>query len=119
MTAHFKMQSCMFSGRGHRTPQTLLLIDERDALLRTAAARFCIGMSDREAARYLRTALLRYQTGAWRRERVETTCPPRHAGKLTAVLWTILKTRDHVPSSATIRRALAICEPEDVVRFAF
>jgi hypothetical protein len=35
-------------GRGKRTPKTLLLIDERDALLREATRRFCIGMKDRE-----------------------------------------------------------------------
>jgi hypothetical protein len=105
-------------GRGKRTPKTLLLIDERDALLREATRRFCIGMKDREAARYLRAALLRYQTGAWRRERVETTCPARHASKLTALLWMVLKVRDHVPSEMTIRRALAIRDPRDVFRFA-
>jgi hypothetical protein len=106
-----------FDRRGRRTPQTLLLIDERDALLRVAAARFCNGMSDREAARYLRSRLLVYQQGAWRRERIETTCPPRHAGKLAALLWLLLKTRDHVPSTMTIRRDLAICDPQDMVRF--
>ena len=37
---------------GHRTPQTLLLIDERDKLL-IAASRFFPGLSQREAARRL------------------------------------------------------------------
>jgi hypothetical protein len=103
--------------RGRRTPQTLLLLDERNALLRVAANRFCAGMSDRQAASHLRTELLRYQTGTWRRERIEATCPPRHAGKLTAALWLLLKTRDHVPSTATIRRSLSFREPEDMLRF--
>ena len=103
--------------RGRRTPQTLLLIDERDRYLIEAARLHCVGMSDRQAAAHLRVALLRYQTGAWRRERIEATCPPRHAGKLTAALWLLLKTRDHVPSTATIRRSLSFREPEDMLRF--
>lgn len=92
-------------GPGCRTPQTLLLIDERDRYLIEAAAHFQ-GLSHREVARRLRTALLRYRDGRWRRDRSELTCPPQHAGKLTAVLWALLKTRDHVPSDMTIRRAL-------------
>ena len=40
------------------TPQTLLLIDERDALLIKAARFFGAGLSDRELARQLRSALL-------------------------------------------------------------
>jgi hypothetical protein len=48
-------------GPGHRMPQTMLLIDERDKLLIEAARRFCIGMSDRQAAHRVRTALLRHQ----------------------------------------------------------
>ena len=103
--------------RGKRTPRTLLAIDERNALLREAARLHCAGMSDREAARYLRSRLLIYQQGAWRRDRSEALCPPRHAGKLTAMLWMVLKVRDHVPSEMTIRRALAIHDPQDVVRF--
>jgi hypothetical protein len=82
-------------------------------LLREAARLYCAGMSDREAARYLRTALLRYQQGA-----IEATRLARHASKLTALLWMVLKVRDHVPSEMTIRRALAIRDPRDVLRFS-
>ena len=92
-------------GRGRRTPQTLLLLDERDALLVAASAHFQ-GLSDREIARRLRASLVTYQNGRWRRDRVENLCPPQHAGKLTAACWMILKTHDHAPSMATIRRAL-------------
>jgi hypothetical protein len=92
-------------GRGRRSPATMLAIDERDHFLRAAAAHFP-ACSDREVARRLRIALLRYQTGAWRRDRVENLCPPQHAGKLTAVLWMILRVKDYTPSEATIRRAL-------------
>jgi hypothetical protein len=88
--------------RGHRSPQTLLLIDERDAFLREAAT-FFPGLSDRETARRIRSALARYQGGRWRRERTEATCPGRCRG-LDAVLWRLLKVRDHVPSEMTVRR---------------
>jgi hypothetical protein len=92
-------------GRGRRTPQTLLLLDEREAYLIEAARHF--PGSDREAARLIRTALLRYQTGRWRRDRREATCPVQHRGKLTAVLWCLLKVRDAIPSERTIRLVLS------------
>ena len=51
---------CNFAfGRGHRTPQTLLVLDERDRYL-IEAAQFFPSQSDREIARRLRVALLRY-----------------------------------------------------------
>jgi hypothetical protein len=83
-----------------------LVINERDALIR-AAAKFFSGASDREVARRLHDALSIYRGGRWRRDRSETTCPPQHRGKLTATLWTILKTRDVPVGERTIRRALA------------
>jgi hypothetical protein len=95
-------------GRGRRTPSTMLQLDERDHFLREAA-RFFPFFSQREVARRLRTALLRYQTGRWRRERADVECP-HAAGKLTAVLWMLLKVRDHVPSERTIRVALSQAE---------
>jgi hypothetical protein len=82
-----------------------LLLDERGRFL-VEAARFYPGCSDREIARRLHVALSRYRDGRWRRDRSELTCPSQHAGKLTAVLWMLLKTHDHTPSQATIRRAL-------------
>jgi hypothetical protein len=99
-----------FAGRGHRTPQTLLSISERNKLL-SEATKFYPGASERETARCLRIALLRYRAGAWRRTRVETQCPPRHRGRLVELLWMILKVRDQVPSERTIRRALAFRGP--------
>jgi hypothetical protein len=82
--------------RGHRTPQTQLLINERDKLL-MEAARFFPGASDREIARRLRIALARYRDGRWRRDRSEATCPVQHQGKLMQTLWCLLKTRDAIP----------------------
>jgi hypothetical protein len=92
--------------RGKRLPETLQAIAQRDALLREAAARFCAGATHHQAAEMLRTKLLRYQTSAWRRDRAQPECPSRLAGRLDALLFQILRTRDHVPSGVTIRRAL-------------
>jgi hypothetical protein len=92
-------------GRGKRTPQTMLLLDERDMYL-VEAARFFPACSDREIARRLRIALQRYRDGRWQRDRADLTCPVQHSGKLTAVCWMLLRVRDHVPSEMTIRRAL-------------
>jgi hypothetical protein len=93
-------------GAGHRTPATLLAIDERDRYLREAADRFCIGMKDRPAAAMLHSKLLLYRSGAWRRDESENLCPTRHKGTINELLWMTLKANDHVPSEMTIRRAL-------------
>ena len=95
-----------FGGSGRRTPQTLLLIDERDRYLVEAAKHFP-GLSQRETARLLRSRLLVYRSGRWRRNRSELTCPVQHRGKLTEVLWMLLKVRDAIPSERTIRAALS------------
>jgi hypothetical protein len=95
-------------GRGKRTPATLLTLDEPDRFLIEAARHFP-GASDRDIARRLRIALLRYREGAWRRTRVEALCPPRHAGRLDGVLWCLLKVADRVPSERLIRAVLACC----------
>ena len=98
--------------RGHRLPQTLLLIDERNRLLTEAARRFYPGASDREIARQLRAALSRYRDGRWRRDRSLPTCPAQHQGKLTALLFCLLKTRDALPSERLIRLVLAASSRE-------
>jgi hypothetical protein len=43
--------------RGHRLPSTLEAIAERDRLLRETADRFCAGMSNRQSAAFIHTAL--------------------------------------------------------------
>jgi hypothetical protein len=93
-------------GPGHRTPTTMLAIDERDRYLRAAADRFLPGVSDRAAGEMLRKKLLRYRAGAWRRDASEALCPPRHRSTINELLWMTLKARDHTPSTMTIRRAL-------------
>jgi hypothetical protein len=94
--------------RGHRSPRFLLQLDERDRCLIEAARHFP-SASDREIARRLRIALLRYREGAWRRTRAEIWCLPRHAGRLDGVLWCLLKVADRVPSERLIRAVLAGC----------
>jgi hypothetical protein len=95
----------LLPGPGHRTPQTMLLLDERDKLL-AEAAQFFPMCSQREQARRIAKSLLRYRCGAWRRHSVENTLPARCRG-LDAVCWKLLKTRDCLCSEATIRRALS------------
>lgn len=101
----------VFFGPGHRSPQTLLTLDERDKLMIEIARRFFPGAFDREVARQLRSRLLIYQNGRWRRTSAELK-PPHDADSLDAALWCLLRIKDHVPSTGTIRRALAsIREP--------
>jgi hypothetical protein len=92
-------------GPGHRTPQTLLLLNERDKLLVEAATFFPM-CSQREQARRIAAALLRYRAGIWRRHCIENTLPVRCRG-LDAVCWKLLRTRDCHVSEPTIRRALS------------
>jgi hypothetical protein len=93
--------------RGHRSYEFDLRLIERDKYLREAAARFCAGMSDRQAAAMLRTKLMRYREGGWRRDASETTPPTRLAGRIEAYCWRILKSRDAIPGDRTVRDALA------------
>lgn len=92
--------------RGHRLPSTTLRLAIRDHCLREAARRFCVGMSDRQAAAMLHAKISRYSDGRWRRTRADLSSP-HDAGRIDALLWTILKVRDHVPSERLIRLALS------------
>jgi hypothetical protein len=84
----------------------MLALDERDKLLIEAARRFCIGMSDRAAAHYLRGRLIRYRECRWRRTCTELRCP-HDAGRLDGMCWHLLKVRDHVPPERLIRLVLS------------
>ena len=53
----------------------VVALSERDHILRAAADRYCVGMSDRQAALVLHARLARYREGAWRRDRIEALCP--------------------------------------------
>lgn len=85
----------------------MLSRDERDRYLREAADRFYIGMSDRQAAAFLRAKLMRYREGSWRRDASENLCPVRHGGTITELLWSILKVRDAIPGDRLVRDVLA------------
>ena len=52
-------------------------------------------------------ALSTYRDGRWRRDRSELRCPPHHVGKLTEVLYLLLRTRDVLVSERTIRMILS------------
>ena len=93
--------------RGRRSPADVLGRAIRDHLVRLAASRYCGGMSDRQAASYLRSRLLRYAEGAWRRDRICEACPDRHRGTINELLWQVLMIRDAIPGDRTIRTALA------------
>ena len=93
--------------RGRRPPADVLRRSIRDYLLRLARDHYFAGVSDRQAAEMIRTKLMRYAAGAWRRDRFEDRCPDRHRGRIEATMWELLRVRDHVPSDKTIRNALA------------
>ncbi|MGY3605138.1 MULTISPECIES: hypothetical protein [unclassified Bradyrhizobium] len=106
-------------GPGRRLPETLAVLAERDRLLVEAATRHLAHLSNAAAAKHLHRALCRYREGAWQRDRVAIECPARHLGKFNAVLWAILKLRDHVPSERTIRRACGRSEKFEFVANLF
>ena len=79
----------------------------RDDALRAAASEFCREMSDRAASEFLRTRLLRYRSGSFRRDYLCDSPPDRLKGRLEVHLWAALMARPVVPSSRTIRRVLS------------
>lgn len=93
-------------GAGHRTPATLLAIDERDRYLVEAADRFCVGMSDNAAAHYLLAGLTRFRETAWLNDDAEAACPSRHRGSVREFFWMILKSHDRLPSERLVREVL-------------
>ena len=104
---HQRIDMTPVDGRGQRPPADVLARTIRDHLLRTAADRFCVGMSARQSAAMLRSKLIQYREAGWRRDRVEVQCPDRHRGSINELLWTILTIRDAIPGDRTIRTALA------------
>ena len=110
MTAPLRFQ-IQVDGRGHRSWNTKLIIDERDRYL-IEAAKFYPGCRDREVARRLRSALSIYRDGRWRRDRSAALCP-HAAGTVAAALWRVLKVRDAIPSDRLIRSLLAQSTPDE------
>ena len=94
-------------GRGRRSIETMRRLHERDALICEAAAAHFAGASMNEAAHRLHAAMQIYECGAWRRERIADVCPPRHAGRIAAHCWQILRQVDRTPSARSIRAILS------------
>ncbi|MET4624948.1 hypothetical protein AB7Z32_21355 [Bradyrhizobium sp. 482_C4_N1_1] len=97
-------------GRGHPTPAAMLSRDERDRYLIAAADRYCIGLSDNEAADILVARLTRFRETAWRNDGPEALCPPRHRGTIREFFWMILKARDRLPGERLVREVLRASE---------
>ena len=95
------------TGPGHRTPATMLALDERDKLLVEIGHRFYPGVKHRQIAHRLRRSWLLYRQGPWRRTCTELRCP-HDPERLDAALWCLLKIKDYVPSEMTIRRTLRV-----------
>jgi hypothetical protein len=89
-----------------RTATPLAAIEQRNDLLRVAAARFLPGLCVQAAARDLHRELRRYATTAWPRERLLDALPQKHRGTMREALWRALKARDHIPSESHLRRIL-------------
>jgi hypothetical protein len=95
MTIHVgKIAPCEFVfGRGKRSPAFLLRQDERDRYLIERRITFLVSV----IGRLLDGSELHWcATG--RRTTIEALCPLRHAGRLDAVLWMLLKVRQAIPS---------------------
>ena len=55
----------------------------------------------------MRDLIARYETSAWRRERLADECPPQRVGRPEEFCWRILRAY-RAPSDRTIRRILEI-----------
>ena len=93
--------------RGKRTAQTIEALARRDAILREIRRRFFAGYSARSAAVEIEKVLRRFEASSWVRERAEDRCPQRHVGRIGELLWSLLRARDCVPSSALIRLVIS------------
>ena len=100
-------RAVQIDGRGHRSYELELRLSERNHFLREAARLHCVGMSDRQAAEFLRTKLSRYHSGAWRRHQAENLMPPMLEGRVEAWCWRILRCRDTIPGDRLLRGVLA------------
>ena len=79
---------------------------QRDALLIEIARRFYSGLSDRETAHRLRSRLLIYRNGRWRRTCSELKSP-HDPESLDAAFWCLLRIKDAIPGERLIRYVLA------------
>ena len=97
-----------FDAPDERTRVNGLARATRDDTPRAAARAFCRGMSDRQAAAFLRTRLFALSVGSLSGVIACADSPPdRLAGRLEARLWAVLMAVYAVPSTRTIRRILS------------
>ena len=75
-------------------------LDEARKLIAELAKRFVL-TSDQAYE-----CIARYDTTAWRRERLLAECPPQRIGRPEEFAWKILRSYGRTPSSRTIRRIL-------------
>jgi len=78
--------------------------DQRDAILRSALARFFPGMSLRARAEECAKLWQRYAAIPWIRERYLDECPQHRLGKLEGAFWRALKLVPHPLSGERLRR---------------
>ena len=93
-------------GPGQRSAATTIRITERNGLIRRAAEQFFPDRKPARRARELSTAINRFATSSWPRERHLVSCPDRHSGTVQAFAWEILCLDDHPLSAERIRKIL-------------
>ena len=91
---------------GERTRATELAINERNRIVREAAARHYPALRPAAQAKELATELGRFRATAWVRECEAETCPARHLGSVQEACWHILRCRDNALGEEAIRKIL-------------
>ena len=91
--------------RGRRSHATVYATLTIRRLARVAVREFFPGQSRCRQAEHLRSAMLRYQAGAFRRQ-PGPACADRHKGKVEEACHRILTLRNRVPAARSIRRWL-------------
>lgn len=92
---------------GQRSVATTTKKAGRDQMLCDAASTFWPDKPVTFQARRLATAISRYASSAWPRERHLVECPPARIGKIESVAWTILKVDDRVLGWDRIKRIVS------------
>ena len=96
---------------GEPDPRSQLRRAQRDALIKSTAAKFFASLGSEAAqAAELRRRLLRYFASGWRHDNRDVM-PAKLARTLHGAFWQILRVIPVVPSERTIRRALAKSSP--------
>lgn len=91
-------------GPGERDPRTVVAVLRRDEAVCQAAKCW-------PSVRALAEALARYRAGAWLKDRIHRTCPPRLADRDERHLWEILRERDRPLSKSAIHAIVQNAPP--------